>query len=101
MEKFYQMQVEEGGIVGPEGPGWPRISPMVLLLFPPLFPLYFALFVPSISLYFPSISPSISLICTPLCSILLKFPFICQVPVAVREHFLDDLAQPATGDGGG
>ena len=22
-------QVEEGGIVGPEGPGWPRISPMV------------------------------------------------------------------------
>jgi hypothetical protein len=21
MEKFYQMQIEEGGIVGPEGPG--------------------------------------------------------------------------------
>jgi hypothetical protein len=29
MEKFYQMQVGKGGIVGPEGPGWPRISPMV------------------------------------------------------------------------
>ena len=44
-------QVEEGGIVGPEGPGWPRISPMV--------------------------------------------------PVAVRAHFLDGKAQPATGAGGG
>ena len=44
MEKFYEMQQDENGIVGPEGPGWPRISPMV--------------------------------------------------PVAVREHFLDDKAQP-------
>ena len=45
MEQFYQMQAEEeGGILGPEGPGWPRISPMV--------------------------------------------------PVAVREHFLDEKAQP-------
>jgi hypothetical protein len=51
MEKFYQMQIEEGGIVGPEGPGWPRISPMV--------------------------------------------------PVAVREHFLDDNAQPARDEAGG
>lgn len=29
MEQFYRMQLEAGGIVGPEGPGWPRISPMV------------------------------------------------------------------------
>ena len=29
MEKFYEMQQDENGIVGPEGPGWPRISPMV------------------------------------------------------------------------
>ena len=26
MEKFYQMQQSLGGIVGPEGPGWPRLD---------------------------------------------------------------------------
>ena len=27
MEKFYRMQQERGGIIGPEGPGWPRLDP--------------------------------------------------------------------------
>jgi hypothetical protein len=29
MESFYKMQQQVGGIVGPEGPGWPRLGPMV------------------------------------------------------------------------
>ena len=29
MESFYEMQQSVGGIVGPEGPGWPRLGPMV------------------------------------------------------------------------
>jgi hypothetical protein len=29
MEAFYQSQIDAGGIIGPEGPGWPRMGPMV------------------------------------------------------------------------
>ena len=27
MESFYRMQQDRGGIIGPEGPGWPRLDP--------------------------------------------------------------------------
>ena len=27
VERFFQMQRDAGGVVGPEGPGWPRLSP--------------------------------------------------------------------------
>ena len=28
VENFFQMQRDAGGVVGPEGPGWPRLSPV-------------------------------------------------------------------------